>query len=180
MAVQASPLSELAELHLELRKFPHLFELSSEVDIYLTPTHTGLQADCANIFFKTSFLTPSEIFFALLLRPDVEPNAQYALFFVIDRFKGDRFHKKEPEGLTKIVKSLRKPVSVLLTDISPTRIPAILASVTPTYDGQVIPINWVAEFSEISESGITREIKAPLWILSCYFEISEYLSGIHQ
>ncbi|KAJ6016444.1 hypothetical protein N7540_011035 [Penicillium herquei] len=148
----------------------YIFELSSEADIYLTPTLWELQADCANLFFKTSCLTPSEMFLAILPRPDVDGSAKCALRVVIERVGGERFLKKEAEGLTKIVRSIGKTVSVLLFDIATFPVVAVLASVTPAYDGQALAINWVAEFSVTLEYRITREIKAPLGVLS-YFLI---------
>lgn len=189
MATQAVPLSNLAELQSELTQFPHrknytnssgtitpinvlpiVFILSDEADIYLTPINTGLQVDCDNFFFKTSFLTPSEVFLALFLRLNDDRRVNIALINVIDRVGGDRFIDKEPEGLTKIVQSLGKNVLVHCPDINPNPIPAILESVTPAYDGQALPINWVIRFSvQISKTTISREIKAPLFFLSRYF-----------
>ncbi|KAJ6003932.1 hypothetical protein N7540_013214 [Penicillium herquei] len=126
MATQASVLPNLADLQSQLRKFPEVFELSDDADIYLTPTIAGLQADCDSFFLKKSSLTPSEMFLAVVSRPDVDPRAKSVLISVVNCLGGERFIGKEPEGLTKIVKSIGKTVSVLLSDIAPYPFPAVL------------------------------------------------------
>ncbi|KAJ5291481.1 hypothetical protein N7478_000732 [Penicillium angulare] len=166
MATQDYHEPSLAELQSELDMFPQLFILSDKAAIYLTPTHTLLKEECSRLFSKTSFLTPSEIFLTLSLRSYDEPEASFALYRVILRTRGERFIEKEPEGLTKIVKSLGNKISVLLPDISNDPIPAILESIAPSFDDHDTTRNWVLE---LSVNGIPRKFKAPLGTLSHYF-----------
>ncbi|KAJ5100921.1 hypothetical protein N7456_006973 [Penicillium angulare] len=169
MANQLFLLPSLAELQSNLRNFPWLFKLSDQEDINLMPTHYDLEVTCHNFFDKKSNLTPSEMFIAISQRVDFDSRALSALLDVINSVDNKIFLNREPEGLAKIVKCLRKRVTVLSYDLASHPLPAVLESVTPAYDGQIVFINWIMEISiEVSGERISREIKGPLGLLSRY------------